>query len=153
MAQQDFFFMRPGYEIGPKNGVVPDMAKLFDGAMTSLACELRRIDYLALPSVSVHCENFAEQLPPNTPAIYFLVHQDKYLKYIGKARNIRSRWLFTGKQFFNYEPQMIHRCLPLALELGDVRLHYWSMAEQHISVVELILISALKPDWNCRDLD
>ena len=115
--------------------------------------ELAKIRFHELPSVRIDTQSFGRALPANTSVVYFLVHRGSVLKYIGKASNLRSRWYFTGKQFFMRELQDVHHCLPLALELGDMALHYWKMPKKYLSIVELLLLREFTPPWNSHDVE
>jgi hypothetical protein len=130
-----------------------DTIVIVDNAMQLAQAELAKIRFHDLPSVLIDGPSFGVALPANTSAVYFLVHRGSDLKYIGKASNLRSRWHFTGEQFFIREPQDLHHCLPLALELGDMALHYLVMPKKYVSIVELLLLREFAPPWNIRDVE
>jgi hypothetical protein len=128
------------------------LSELLDNAMQLARVELAKIDFLQLPYVQVDKQAFGKALPSRTCAVYFLVYGGSELKYIGKAANLRSRWYFTGEQFFKREPYDVHHCLPRALELGNVTLHYWTMPKKYLSIVEVLLLREFKPPWNTHDV-
>lgn len=143
-------------------------AKL-DETISSLGKDLAGIDFLRLPHVLIEDDKVGQHLPTRSPAIYFLVHELRELLYIGKAKDLRSRWLFTGIEFNNPRPltegedkyhelsvyfarNSVHHCLGRALELGGVTIHYWKLPKKYLSIVELLLLAELKPPWNTHDV-
>jgi hypothetical protein len=93
----------------------------------------------SLPSVLIEDEEVFRRLPEEISAIYFLTHPYEELLYIGKANNVQRRWRPVGNT---------HACLGPAIQLGHVKLSWWKLDIDSLSIVEDLLIKLWSPLWN-----
>ncbi len=83
---------------------------------------LAQIDFrLFFPIVITDEEDL--KVLPRVGCIYFLVHDEKGLLYIGKACDLKSRWTLKTDAHGIVREDLCHKCLFPLLELGDCCLH------------------------------
>jgi hypothetical protein len=111
---------------------------------------LSRLDIDSLPSVLIEDIHVARLLPFDTSAIYFLSHPEKGLLYIGTASNLQGRWSLKCDMFGEFSVELTHSCLDPAINLGNVRLSWWSVPKECLVTLESFLIRDLLPRWNQR---
>ena len=123
------------------------------GKFEEFVVSLRRLVIPGLPSISLDTYESAATHGPACSAVYFLWSKREGLLYIGKATNVRNRWRLrtrydrsAGREAIWWE--MCHSRLRDAVELGDVRLHWWDMPRQYITAVESLLLQIHRPTWN-----
>ncbi len=95
--------------------------------MLNLLCLLRVSFY---PSVALS----DAKLLPAEPGVYY-VRQFLWIKYIGKAQNLRQRW-------------RSHHHKQRLQQMSWLRLHYRLLPLEQISLVEAVEISRFKPSLN-----
>lgn len=100
----------------------------------------RSVFLAMLPNVIIEDRDVCKSLPTRMPAIYFLTHAQEGLLYVGKSKNVRSRWMSNAFQE--------HDCLEASLQLENVVLCWWMLPEELLAVIEPILIDLWKPKWN-----
>lgn len=93
----------------------------------------------SLPSVLIEDDGVFRELPEDVLAVYFLTHPIEELLYIGKANDLQRRWRPTGNT---------HSCLDPAIRLGCVKLSWWELDVDSLSIVEDLLIKLWSPPWN-----
>jgi excinuclease UvrABC nuclease subunit len=113
--------------------------------LSGLKAELEVLDIEHLPGVRMDCEKFAERLPLATSGVYFLRSEACGLLYIGKATNIRQRWM--PHPLAPFVPQN-HRRFEDALDQGDVMLHYLELPQYQLATIESMLLQMHRPPWN-----
>lgn len=74
------------------------------------------------------------KLLPTEPGVYYL-RQFLWIKYIGKAQNLRQRW-------------RSHHHMQRLQQMSWLRLHYRTLPLEQISLVEAVEISRFKPSLN-----
>jgi len=117
-----------------------DIINQIQAGLAQIEKALSKLQIGALPYVVIADDDVCESLPMRTAAVYFLTHPTEGLLYIGKAKNVRSRW---GAPAYRQ-----HDCLEMAIRLRDVRLSWWALPESLLGVVEESLIRMRKPKWN-----
>jgi|SRR5271157_2409153 len=95
------------------------------------------MDIQELPGVLINHPRFACALPTRTTAVYFLRSNKHGLLYVGKASDLRNRWLGGWHQY-----------LSDALTLGDVTLHWLVVSRDALSATEKALILEHRAPWN-----
>lgn len=110
---------------------------------------LRRLYIRDLPSVPI-ARLETPDLPVRTSAIYFLWSRSEGLVYLGRATDLRIRWAAHSWVHTNGERALakIHATHERALELGDVRIHWWAIPREHLGLVEGSLLRIHRPPWN-----
>jgi hypothetical protein len=117
---------------------------------------LAKIRVNRLPATPMDTPEFADRLP-DISCVYFLRRKKGTLLYIGKAVNLRSRFMKVpcGWVPSDSDPDarnMVYR--PFhdkendALALGDVGIHWWALPSHYITIAETILIQDRRPPWN-----
>ncbi|MBD2497904.1 helix-turn-helix transcriptional regulator [Nostoc sp. FACHB-280] len=91
------------------------------------------IDPLALPSVSLHERS---QLP-TTPCIYFAIDSQGVIQYVGKAKNLRTRWRAHDKG------------IELSM-MDSVTIAYLEVDAELLVEIENALIEWFMPSLNTR---
>src|SRR5215467_6859771 len=80
----------------------------------------------ALPFVMIEDNEVHKSLPVCTSAVYFLTHPSLGLLYIGKSKLLKTRWYSNA---YNE-----HACLEIALRTENVRLVWWAIPEELITI-------------------
>ncbi len=113
--------------------------------LTDYVCQ---VNILKLPFIFITDFDSTHTLPVNITCVYFLTHQEEGLLYVGKALNLKTRWRVQTNIYGQILPEFNHSCLFPAIELGNVKLHWWEILPELRSLCESILIKKLKPKWN-----
>ncbi len=108
---------------------------------------LKRIETRELPALPIDREGFASELP-GIPAVYFVckVGARKPL-YIGRTTNLKKRWSLV-EEFGERLPKKDHHQLKRALRCKNIELRWMKTPNEHLLVVEILLIQLYKPKWN-----
>lgn len=132
------------------NDILNNIIKLTNNYYKKSTNLLKKFDkyYLDhLPSLELKDDKFYDdRLLPRISCIYFLKHETKGLLYIGKAKDLRSRWVVGKDKYGQYYE--CHHMLERSLRLGNIKLVWYKICPSVSLFVETILIGKFRPQWN-----
>lgn len=100
-----------------------------------------------LPFIELINDDFyTNNLLPSESCLYFLTHNKEGLLYIGKAKNLRSRWRIDKSNNGDYIKS--HHMLRPVLDLKNVKLSWYKICSSLSLFIEHMLIKKLNPKWN-----
>lgn len=131
---------------------IDDLFKQIESAAIDFNCEIQKIllnlDFNKLTYLNkIKLENENYNLPFNICGLYFLLHPDQGILYIGKTINLRQRWSILRDDKSN-ELLTCHHMLERSLEQGGVYLAWKEINREIAGLIEPILIKKLHPKWN-----